>query len=177
MNRRRFLERVVQGFTAVGAGFVIYPFIKAWIPDFKQDVSMEVAIDDLAPGQAKLVHWLGRNIVIRRRSRTMLAALDTDTPRLKDPASTDSNQPGFARNEYRSRKPEVFVAYNNCTHLGCEVNVVDHDGVGFKCPCHQSDYDYAGRVMIGAAAPLNLEVPWYEFTSDRKIRFDLKEPS
>ena len=32
MNRRRLLERTVQGFVAAGAGFVLYPFLKAWAP-------------------------------------------------------------------------------------------------------------------------------------------------
>ena len=40
---------------------------------------------------------------------------------------------------------------------------------GYFCPCHGSHYDTAARVRKGPA-PLNLEVPEYEFTSDTTIR-------
>ncbi|MEX2327167.1 MAG: Rieske 2Fe-2S domain-containing protein, partial [Pseudomonadales bacterium] len=62
--------------------------------------------------------------------------------------------------------------FNNCTHLGCEVAPVDDAGVGFSCPCHQSEYDYAGRVIEGATAPTNLEVPNYRFVSRNTLRLE-----
>lgn len=40
---------------------------------------------------------------------------------------------------------------------------------GYFCPCHGSHYDSSGRARKGPA-PLNLEVPRYEFTSDTVIR-------
>lgn len=165
MNRRRLLEKIVQGFAVAGLGLVAYPFVKAFLPSFEEDLSLEVSVDDLAPGESKLVHWLGRNVVVRRRTKEMLAAIASPTLNLKDPDSGDSDQPDFARNAWRSRDPEVFVAFDNCTHLGCEVMTADRAGVGFKCPCHASDYDHAGRVVEGAAAPLNLVVPNYRFVS------------
>ncbi len=39
-----------------------------------------------------------------------------------------------------------------CTHLGCTVNSAE---TGFKCPCHGSTYDLAGR-NTGGPAPLPL---------------------
>jgi ubiquinol-cytochrome c reductase iron-sulfur subunit len=36
---------------------------------------------------------------------------------------------------------------------------------GYYCPCHGSHYDASGRIRKGPA-PLNLEVPHYEFSSD-----------
>jgi len=175
MNRRKLLERIVQGFAAVGAGFVIYPFFKAGIPGNGATAGLEVELSDLRPGQAKLVHWLGRKVIVRRQSDAMLDYLERDANKLKDPKSKDSSQPDFARNTFRSRRPGVFVAFNNCTHLGCEVDVVNDTGVGFKCPCHQSDYDYSGRVMKGAAAPLNLEVPSYAYVSDNRLKLGMEE--
>lgn len=166
MNRRTLLLRIVQGFSAVGAGFLVYPFVRGWIPDSKEQVSLNVDLSDLQPGEWKLIHWLGRKIIVRRRSRDMVNYLENERTGLKDPASRESEQPPFATNEFRSRTSEYFVAYNNCTHLGCEVTPVNDHGVGFECPCHKSDYDYAGRVMAGGLAPLNLEVPWYRFVSD-----------
>jgi ubiquinol-cytochrome c reductase iron-sulfur subunit len=53
--------------------------------------------------------------------------------------------------------------------LGCDVVKQDN---GFKCPCHQSDYDAAGRVVEGAAAPLNLEVPNYRYISGNLLKLE-----
>jgi ubiquinol-cytochrome c reductase iron-sulfur subunit len=39
---------------------------------------------------------------------------------------------------------------------------------GFICPCHQSGYDYAGRVVRGPA-PRNLPVPPHRFASPTRI--------
>jgi len=36
---------------------------------------------------------------------------------------------------------------------------------GYYCPCHGSHYDASGRIRKGPA-PLNLEVPYYEFKDD-----------
>jgi len=171
INRRGLLTRIVQGFTITGAAFLTYPFFKAWIPKFENDLSLDVAINDLHPGQSKVVHWLGRNLFVHRRSQTELALLDTSSDstreKLKDPNSKESTQPNFALNQYRSLRPEIFVVYNNCTHLGCEVL---HEVGIFKCPCHQSDFDGAGRVVEAAAAPINLEVPDYQYISGNRIR-------
>lgn len=166
MNRRALLTRIVQGFSLTGLGFLTYPFLKAWIPKFDQDLSLEVDVSELAPGQSKVIHWLGRNLYFQRRTHQSIIDLQL-TGDLKDAQSRRSIQPAFAINVFRSLKPEIFVTYTNCTHLGCEV--IPADGA-FKCPCHQSDYDSAGRVLVGAAAPTNLEVPNYKFVSGNLIR-------
>ncbi len=163
MNRRMVLMRIVQGFAGTGALFFFYPFVKAWLPSFDQDLSLEVPLDDLAPGESKVVDWLGRRVFVQRRTPLMITRLEEAPAPLKDPASSASEQPAFAANPWRSRNQEIFVAFNNCTHLGCEV--VPDIQKGFICPCHQSDYDFAGRVLEGAAAPTNLAVPEYRFAS------------
>ena len=172
MNRRKLLTRIVQGFTITGLGFVTYPFLKAWIPKFSHDLGLDVDITSLAPGESKQVHWLGRNLYVQRRTQQSIAALQYSDIELKDPHSDDSTQPEFATNIYRSLIPGIFVTYTNCTHLGCEVLP---DGGVFKCPCHQSDYDAAGRVVDGAAAPTNLEVPSYRFISRNVLRLEKQE--
>ena len=40
---------------------------------------------------------------------------------------------------------------------------------GFYCPCHGSKFDFAGRVLKGSTAPINLLVPPYKFVGDTKI--------
>jgi cytochrome b6-f complex iron-sulfur subunit len=47
----------------------------------------------------------------------------------------------------------LFAINATCTHLGCTVK---HVGVGlvpaqFECPCHGSQFDAEGRVLIGPA--------------------------
>ncbi len=173
--RRHFLTRAVQGFTAVGLGFLSWPFIKAWIPSFEEDTTLEIDLAELGPGEHKVVDWLGRRVFIQRRSREMVSWFDAADIELKDPGSAESRQPEFAANPWRSLRPEYFVAFNNCTHLGCEVTRAaegNAEGVGFECPCHQSLYDIAGRVVTGAAAPTNLEVPRYTFVSRSVLRLE-----
>ena len=169
VDRRTLLTRIVQAFSITGLGFVTYPFIKAWIPSFDNTRSRDVDVASLLPGEQKVVPWLGRNVVLIKRQPAAIEALPGSTQRLKDPLSDASIQPVLAKNPYRSVRPELFVAFTNCTHLGCEVVQKDDQ---FKCPCHQSDYDGAGRVLEDAAAPRNLDVPNYRYLSNQLIRLE-----
>ena len=87
--------------------------------------------------------------------------------------------PEYARNQWRSIKPEVLVAVGICTHLGCSPIdkftpgaqpslPADWQG-GFLCPCHGSTFDMAGRVFKNKPAPDNLEVPPHMYLSDTKL--------
>ena len=49
--------------------------------------------------------------------------------------------------------------------LGCVPIANAGDFGGYYCPCHGSHYDASGRIRKGPA-PLNLEVPYYEFPED-----------
>jgi len=40
---------------------------------------------------------------------------------------------------------------------------------GFFCPCHGSQFDFAGRVFKAVPAPINLKVPPYRFLSEFRI--------
>lgn len=172
MDRRTLLTRIVQGFSVTGLAFVTYPFVKAWIPSFGEQLFLDVDISELAPGEHTIVQWLGRNIIVLRRDPTTVEGLIATSADLKDPESMNSDQPKNATNPHRSVRPDLFVAFTNCTHLGCEVVTQD---MAFKCPCHQSDYDAAGRVLEGAAAPRNLDVPNYRYISRQVIRLEKAE--
>jgi len=113
--------------------------------------------------------------VIQKRSQEMIKTIEEGSIDLKDPSSLQSLQPAFAENEYRSLKPEIFVTYNLCTHLGCQVVKSKDTSLGFSCPCHHSDYDLSGRVLSGAAAPTNLEVPAYRFISGNILVLEVVE--
>lgn len=172
MDRRLLLTRIVQGFALTGAGFLTYPFLKAWIPSFAEELHLDIDVSELEPGDHQIIQWLGRNVVVLKRDAATINALEQSEDELKDPSSEASLQPPQAVNSHRSLRPEVFVAFTNCTHLGCEVVT---DGSAFKCPCHQSDYDSAGRVLEGAAAPRNLDVPNYRYLSRQLIRLEQVE--
>ncbi|KAF4000242.1 Ubiquinol cytochrome reductase transmembrane region family protein [Saccharomyces cerevisiae] len=58
------------------------------------------------------------------------------------------------------RKPTVWIC---CVPIG-EAG----DFGGWFCPCHGSHYDISGRIRKGPA-PLNLEIPAYEFDGDKVI--------
>lgn len=78
-----------------------------------------------------------------------------DVATLRDP------QPDSAR----VVRPDWLVVIGVCTHLGCVPIANAGDFGGYYCPCHGSHYDASGRIRKGPA-PLNLEVPPYEFTED-----------
>jgi ubiquinol-cytochrome c reductase iron-sulfur subunit len=113
-----------------------------------------------------------------RRTKEMVDSLKLAASRLTDPSSSSSRQPEYAKNEYRSRKPEVMVMEGVCTHLGCSPQMKPADDKaemgaewtgGFYCACHGSKFDLAGRVFRGAPAPTNLVVPPYTFLSDSTL--------
>ena len=85
----------------------------------------------------------------------------------------DYADPEYVDREHRAINPEFLVVRGVCTHLGCVPVLRGDDGKrtvgdwwrgGFICPCHQSGYDYAGRVVRGPA-PRNLPVPPHRFAS------------
>ena len=170
IDRRALLTRIVAGFSLLGLAGLSVPFIRSWVPAFKNETILDVDVIGMVPGDIKVVRWLGRNVMIVRRDRAQVERLIVSDV-LNDPDSLLSRQPDYAANTFRSRKPEHLLVYANCTHLGCEVEFNASTGLaGFRCPCHRSEYDIAGRVEKGAAAKLNLEVPEYEYVGRAMIR-------
>ncbi|WP_238999012.1 Rieske 2Fe-2S domain-containing protein [Azospira restricta] len=103
---------------------------------------------------------------ILRRSDAELAALAADDGRVADPASLQSVQAPYARNPYRSLRPELFVAIGLCTHQGC---VPARSGGHLLCSCHTAKYDLAGRVFSGGPAPRNLTIPAYRLADESRL--------
>lgn len=143
---------------------------------------VEVDIAGLAVGEMKTVEWRGKPVWILKRSPEMIASLKKVDGEVADPNSDRtqfSATPEYARNEYRSIKPEVLVVVGICSHLGCSPTAKLQSGAqpslpddwqgGFLCPCHGSTFDLAGRVFKNKPAPDNLEVPRYMFEGDAKL--------
>ncbi|TRW50426.1 ubiquinol-cytochrome c reductase iron-sulfur subunit [Aliidiomarina halalkaliphila] len=184
-GRRRFLTvatSVVGGAGVVGAAV---PFIVSWNPSAKARIAgapVEVKIDKIEPGQLIRAEWRGSPVWIIRRTQAMLDSLPLIENRLRDPESNAPQQPDYAKNEYRSIKPELFVAVGLCTHLGCSPQFIPRnfgvaEGVdsGFFCPCHGSRFDIAGRVFSGVPAPANLVVPPHYYINDDTIMVGAEE--
>jgi len=181
-RRRRFLTGTATVIGGIGAGFAAVPFIASFQPSARAKAigaPVEVDISKLEPGQRLIQKWRGKPVWIVRRTPDMIDGLKKfDTGILRDPASDDSAQPTYAKNEWRSDKPEYLVLVGVCTHLGCSPSFVPEltaAGMGnpwnggFFCPCHGSKFDLAGRVYMGVPAPMNLEVPPYEFISETRL--------
>jgi len=181
LRKRRLLVSATSVAGGVAAGTVAVPFIASMMPSERAKAAgapVEVDIGKLEPGQRMIVEWHGTPVWVVHRTRTMLQSVREDEGRVADPASNRSQQPDYAKNEFRSIKPEYLVLVGICTHLGCspvahferkaEPFEADWHG-GFYCPCHGSLFDLAGRVYKNKPAPTNLVVPPHEFLSDTRV--------
>jgi ubiquinol-cytochrome c reductase iron-sulfur subunit len=180
-GKRRFLIGTTSVVGGIGTVAAATPFVMSMFPSERAKAAgapVEQDIAKLEPGQQITVEWRGKVVWIINRTQPMLETLPKLDNRVADPKSEFLQQPVYCKNEYRSIKPEVFVAVGICTHLGCsptyrpEVAPGDLGPEwlgGFFCPCHQSKFDLAGRVYKGVPAPTNLVIPPYRFLSDTKI--------
>jgi len=178
-NRRHFLTVATAVTGGAGIAFAAIPFLASLKPSARAQAlgaPVEVPLGTLEPGEMIRVLWRGKLVFVVRRSQEMLGRLDKVSDFLRDPNSDEvEQQPDFAKNEYRSLKPEYLVVEGSCTHLGCaplaqfDVGPSDDWFGGFFCPCHGSRFDLAGRVYKGVPAPLNLRVPPYRFIQDDVI--------
>lgn len=174
-SRRRFLTAAATVVGGAGTVAAAVPFISAMTPSAKTraiGAPVEVDISKLQPGHRMIAKWQGKPIWILRRTKEMLEDIVSEDDEVRDPASEESAQPDYAKNEYRSREDEYLVVIGICTHLGCSPTFVLKDADnsptenwkgGFFCPCHGSRFDLAGRVFKGVPAPTNLVIPPYKF--------------
>ncbi|XP_043583904.1 cytochrome b-c1 complex subunit Rieske, mitochondrial isoform X2 [Bombus pyrosoma] len=114
---------------------------------------IEVKLDSIPEGKNAVFKWRGKPLFIRHRSQKEIdREAQVDVASLRDPqVDTD-----------RTRDPKWLVVLGVCTHLGCVPIANAGDFGGYYCPCHGSHYDASGRIRKGPA-PLNLEIPPYEF--------------
>lgn len=180
-SRRRFLTAATSVVGGVGAVYVAYPFLASMAPSERARAAgapVEADISKLEPGQKINVEWRGKPVWVVKRTPEMLEGLKSMDSTVADPNSDAPQQPDYAKNEYRSRKPEVLVLVGICTHLGCSPTFhpeiasedmgPDSKG-GFFCPCHGSKFDLAGRVYKGVPAPTNLIVPPHRYVGESVI--------
>jgi ubiquinol-cytochrome c reductase iron-sulfur subunit len=170
---------------AVAGVATAVPFVSTFTPSERAKAAgaaVEVDISGIKPGEMLTVEWRGKPVWIVRRTKDQLESLKKTDPQVADPQSQrkpDELTPDYARNEYRSIKPELLVAVGICSHLGCsptekfvpgaQPSLPDDWQGGFLCPCHGSTFDMAGRVFKNKPAPDNLEVPPHMYLTDTTL--------
>ena len=169
----------------VGGVAVALPLVNTFAPSERAKAvgaPVEIDIAGMQPGELRTVEWRGKPVWVVRRTPEMVESLKKTDAEVADPNSERNPKdltPEYARNQYRSIKPEYLVAVGICSHLGCSPTAKFQAGAqpslpdswqgGFLCPCHGSTFDLAGRVFKNKPAPDNLEVPPHMYLSDTKI--------
>ena len=187
LGRRKFLSIATSVTGAVGGIFALTPFILSFQPSKRAKAlgaAIKINIEKIEPGSIVKVIWKGMPVWILHRSEKMLDKIDSSIDELRDPNSELSVQPNFAKNTFRSIKPEYLVVEGVCTHLGCapiEKFAIapadmgpDWKG-GFFCPCHGSKFDLSGRVFAGVPAPSNLRIPPHRYENETTLIIDENE--
>ncbi|KAK5938530.1 ubiquinol--cytochrome-c reductase catalytic subunit rip1 [Knufia obscura] len=162
-------NRVFQYFMVGSMGLLTAAGAKATVQDFLVNMSasadvlamakVEVDLGSIPEGKNVIIKWRGKPVFIRHRTEGEIKeAENIKVESLRDPQA-DSE---------RVKKPEWLIMLGVCTHLGCVPIGEAGDFGGWFCPCHGSHYDISGRVRKGPA-PLNLEVPEYDFPEDDKL--------
>lgn len=182
-GRRRFLLGSTSVVGVAGVVGAVVPFVGSWNPSAKAraaGAAVRVDISRIEEGAilGPIPAWRGRPIFVVRRTQEALDALATIEDDLQDPASTQPEQPEYAANQYRSRRPEILVLIGLCPHLFCsptprlairpESFEPNWKG-GFFCPCHGSKFDMAGRVYAGSPASRNMQVPPHYYETDNVL--------
>ena len=180
-SKRRFLIAATATVGGVAGVAVAVPFVMSMMPSQRAKAAgapVEVDIGKIEPGAILAVEWRGKPVWIVNRTQAMLDLLVKHDDKLKDPQSKEEQQPDYAKNKFRSLKPQYLIAVGICTHLGCSPTYraelgpadlgADWPG-GFFCPCHGSKFDLAARVFKDVPAPANLEIPPHKYLSETRI--------
>ena len=111
-NTRRNLIVATAAVSGAAGAAVAIPFAWSWWPSERAKAAgapVQADISNLAPGELQVVEWRGKPVWIMRRTKEMLASVKKSDDRVSDPKSEVPLQPEYARNEYRSIKPEILV--------------------------------------------------------------------
>ncbi|KAK5653915.1 hypothetical protein OQA88_7840 [Cercophora sp. LCS_1] len=156
-----FMVGTLGAISAAGAKSTIQEFLKnmSASADVLAMAKVEVDLNAIPEGKNVIIKWRGKPVFIRHRTAEEIEeANKVNVASLRDPETDDA----------RVKKPEWLVMLGVCTHLGCVPIGEAGDYGGWFCPCHGSHYDISGRIRKGPA-PLNLEIPAYDFPEEDKL--------
>jgi len=163
-NRKAFTYMLVAA-GAVPATYVTKTIVHELLASMSASADVlalakiEVKLGQIPEGKSVTFKWRGKPLFIRHRTAEEIAREQAVEPSTLRHAQHDNE---------RVQKPEWLVLLGVCTHLGCVPIANQGDFGGYYCPCHGSHYDASGRIRKGPA-PLNLEVPEYQFTDDSTL--------
>ncbi|KAK2088073.1 Cytochrome b-c1 complex subunit Rieske, mitochondrial [Saguinus oedipus] len=161
-DARKGFSYLVTAATAVGVTYAAKSIVTQFVSSMSASADVlamskiEIKLSDIPEGKNMAFKWRGKPLFVRHRTQKEIeqeAAVELS--QLRDPQHDLD----------RVKKPEWMILIGVCTHLGCVPIANAGDFGGYYCPCHGSHYDASGRIRKGPA-PLNLEVPTYEFTGD-----------
>ena len=166
-NKRDFLYLTTTGLAIAGGLAAGWTLIDTMNPakDVLALSTTEVDLSLIEKGKSLTVMWRGKPVFIRHRTTDEIAqAKSVNLDDLIHKVDDDT----------RVIKDEWLIVLGVCTHLGCvplgqKTGDAKGEFGGWFCPCHGSHYDTSGRIRKGPA-PLNLDVPPYEFVSDEIIK-------
>jgi ubiquinol-cytochrome c reductase iron-sulfur subunit len=157
-DKRQFAYFMQSGgrfIAAAGIRLLVLKVLYSWSAsaDVLAVSKIEVDLRPIPVGKTITITWRGKPVFIKHRTPEEIAEMKAvPLSELRDP-QTDEER-------CKDENWAIFLAI--CTHLGC-VPVTDSGNYNaFFCPCHGSHYDASGRIRLGPA-PLNLEVPKYQF--------------
>lgn len=163
-SRKNFTYMMVGG-VGVASVYSAHKFVNMLLGTLSasRDVlamaKIEIALGDIPEGKNMTFKWRGKPLFVRHRTAEEIAVEEAvDVASLRDPQADTE----------RVSKAEWLIILGVCTHLGCVPIANAGEFGGYYCPCHGSHYDASGRIRKGPA-PLNLEVPFYEFMDDNIV--------
>ena len=167
-RRRDFINIAAVAFAGVGVGVIALPLISQMAPsaDVLAQSTTELDVSAIQPGQAIKAQFRKQPLFVRNLTPKEIAEADAvPISSLRDPQTLAERT--------KEGKKNWLITLGVCTHLGCVplgAGEGENQGEfgGYFCPCHGSAYDTAARIRKGPA-PLNLQVPDYEFTSDTTV--------
>ena len=169
VRRRDFINIAAVSFAGVGGVAILYPLINQMNPsaDVLALAEIEVDVSQIERGQAIKTIFRKQPLFIRNLT-------DAEIQQANAVPLGDLRDPQTLADRTKEGKSNWLVTKGVCTHLGCvPLGVAEGENKGeyggYFCPCHGSHYDTAARIRKGPA-PLNLEVPEYEFLSDTVIK-------
>ena len=169
LRRRDYLKVAAVSFAGVGGLAALAPLIVQMSPsaDVLALSTTEVDISKVQSGQGIKVSWRKQPVFVRNLTPKEIAEANAvSLSDLRDKQTlAERTKPGHAN---------WLITLGVCTHLGCVplgIGEGENRGPygGYFCPCHGSMYDTAGRIRQGPA-PLNLQVPEYQFTSPTTVQ-------
>ncbi|XP_056134903.1 cytochrome b-c1 complex subunit Rieske, mitochondrial [Lampris incognitus] len=162
---RRAFSYLLTGATTVVAVYSAKTVVTQFVSSMSASADVlalskiEIKLGDIPEGKNMTFKWRGKPLFVRHRTDKEIAAeAAVNIVELRDPQH-DAD---------RVINPSWVIVLGVCTHLGCVPIANAGDFGGYYCPCHGSHYDASGRIRKGPA-PLNLEVPYYEFPDDDTV--------